>query len=90
MVIALAADWRWRSHVISGSRRKMRHFALPEVSRGTIPGAGGTQRLATVIGMGRALDMVLSAERIDADEALRIGLITRLTARHELLEQIDN
>jgi len=62
-------------------------FALPEVSRGTIPGAGGTQRLATVIGMGRALDMVLSAERIDADEALRIGLITRLTARHELLEQ---
>jgi len=60
-------------------------FALPEVSRGTIPGAGGTQRLARVIGLGRALDMLLSAERIDAPEALRIGLITRVTPVASLL-----
>jgi len=55
------------------------------VSRGTIPGAGGTQRLARVIGLGRALDMLLSAERIDAPEALRIGLITRVTPVASLL-----
>lgn len=59
-------------------------FALPEVSRGTMPGAGGTQRLARVIGLGRALDMLLSAERMDAPEALRIGLISRLVRRDEL------
>jgi enoyl-CoA hydratase/carnithine racemase len=62
-------------------------FALPEVSRGTLPGAGGTQRLARVVGAGRALDMLLSAERIDAAQALRIGLITRLTTRDQLTEQ---
>lgn len=62
-------------------------FALPEVSRGTLPGAGGTQRLSRVIGMGRALDMLLSAERIDAAGALRIGLITRLTTRAQLAAQ---
>lgn len=62
-------------------------FALPEVSRGTLPGAGGTQRLARVIGMGRALDMLLSAERIDTAEALRIGLITRSTPRDQLLDE---
>lgn len=60
-------------------------FALPEVSRGTLPGAGGTQRLTRVIGMGRALDMLISADRIDAAEALRVGLITRLTTRDQLL-----
>jgi enoyl-CoA hydratase/carnithine racemase len=56
-------------------------FALPEVSRGTLPGAGGTQRLARMIGMGRALDMLLSAQHIDAAEAMRTGLITRVTTR---------
>ncbi|MBI3044665.1 MAG: enoyl-CoA hydratase/isomerase family protein [Betaproteobacteria bacterium] len=55
-------------------------FALPEVSRGTMPGAGGTQRLARVIGLGRALDMLLSAESIDAAEAHRIGLVSRLVS----------
>ncbi len=62
-------------------------FALPEVSRGTLPGAGGTQRLSRMVGLGRALDMLLSAERIDAAEALRIGLITRVTSRAQLAAQ---
>ena len=62
-------------------------FALPEVSRGTLPGAGGTQRLVRVAGMGRALDMVLSAERIDAGEALRVGIVTRLVPRAELADK---
>lgn len=60
-------------------------FALPEVSRGTLPGAGGTQRIARIIGLGRALDMVLSAEQLSAEDALRIGLISRLVPRAELM-----
>jgi enoyl-CoA hydratase/carnithine racemase len=62
-------------------------FALPEVSRGTLPGAGGTQRLSRMIGLGRALDMLLSAERINATDALRVGLVTRLASRSELATQ---
>ena len=59
-------------------------FGLPEVSRGTLPGAGGTQRIARIVGLGRALDMVLSAEQMNAEDALRIGLISRLVPRAEL------
>jgi enoyl-CoA hydratase/carnithine racemase len=53
-------------------------FALPETGLGLIPGGGGTQRLPRIIGLGRALDMLLTGERIDANEALRMGLISRL------------
>lgn len=59
-------------------------FALPEVSRGTMPGAGGTQRLARIVGLGRALDLLLSAESINAAEAHRIGLVSRLVNRDSL------
>ena len=59
-------------------------FALPELTHGFIPGAGGTQRLQRLIGPGRAMDMLLTGERIDAGEALRIGLVTRLVPRAEL------
>jgi enoyl-CoA hydratase len=62
-------------------------FALPEVSRGTLPGAGGTQRLSRVIGTGRALDMLLSADRMTATDALHCGLVTRLVARDALTAQ---
>ena len=74
--IALACDIR----IAAGDAK----FALPEVSRGTMPGAGGTQRLARVIGLGRALDMLLSAERIDAEHAHRIGLVSRLAPAAQL------
>ena len=77
--IALACDIRIAAADAS--------FALPEVSRGTLPGAGGTQRLSRMIGMGRALDMLLSAERMAAADALHCGLITRLVARDELKAQ---
>ncbi len=53
-------------------------LALPEVSLGLIPGYGGTQRLARLVGMGVALDMILSAEMISAVDALRIGLVSRV------------
>lgn len=53
-------------------------FGLPEVQLGLIPGAGGTQRLPRLVGRGRALDIMLTARKIPADEAKAIGLIDRL------------
>jgi enoyl-CoA hydratase len=54
-------------------------FGLPEVRLGLIPGAGGTQRLPRLVGRGRALDIMLTARQVPAGEALRIGLVDRLT-----------
>ena len=53
-------------------------LGLPEVKLGLIPGYGGTQRLSRIVGEGRALDLVMSGRFIDAVEAERIGLVTRL------------
>ena len=60
-------------------------FSLPEVGLGLIPGAGGTQRLSRLVGLGRALDLLLSGDRFDAAEAYRIGLVSRLSASAETL-----
>src|SRR6185436_8306520 len=64
-------------------------FALPEVSRGTLPGAGGTQRLARMVGLGRALDIALSADHVGAEDALRMGLVSRLVPRTELMSAAE-
>jgi len=61
-------------------------FALPEVKVGSIPGAGGTQRLPRAIGMSDAMLMLLAAERIDAAEAHRIGLVSRVVPQDRLME----
>lgn len=53
-------------------------FGLPEVKLGLIPGAGGTQRLPRLVGRGRALDIMLTARQVGAEEAHRIGLVDRL------------
>jgi enoyl-CoA hydratase/carnithine racemase len=53
-------------------------FAFPETSLGLIPGGGGTQRLPRVIGLGRALSMLLTGDRVNAVEAQRAGLITEI------------
>lgn len=53
-------------------------FGLPEVGLGLIPGAGGTQRLPRLVGRGRALDIMLTARQVPADEAKAIGLVDRL------------
>jgi len=62
-------------------------FALPEVQIGSLPGSGGTQRLSRVVGLGPALHLTLTGERIDAAEALRIGLVTRIVPAAELMAE---
>ncbi len=53
-------------------------LALPEIRLGLIPGYGGTQRLPRLVGEARALEMILTGRAVDAEEALRIGLVTRI------------
>ncbi len=59
-------------------------FGLPEVTLGILPGYGGTIRLARIVGLGRALEMTLTGEMIDAETAERYGLVTRVVPREEL------
>jgi enoyl-CoA hydratase/carnithine racemase len=59
-------------------------FALPEVRLGIIAGAGGTQRLPRVVGLGNALRMILTGDRIDVTEALRIGLVSQVAPKAKL------
>jgi enoyl-CoA hydratase len=62
-------------------------FGLPEVSLGIIPGAGGTQNLPRLVPIGRAKKMLFTAERIDAPEALAIGLIDEIVPAGTVLER---
>jgi enoyl-CoA hydratase len=60
-------------------------FGLPEVKLGIIPGYGGTIRLPRLVGRGRALELILTGEMIDAQEAYRIGLVNRVEEPENLL-----
>jgi enoyl-CoA hydratase/carnithine racemase len=60
-------------------------FGLPEVGLGILPGAGGTQTLPRTMGIGGALDMLLTGRRIGGKEAHQMGLVTRLVPRKDLL-----
>lgn len=60
-------------------------FGQPEVNLGLIPGYGGTQRLAQLIGKGKALELLLTADMVKADEALRLGLVNHVVPAAELL-----
>jgi len=78
--LALACDVRFASDNAK--------VGLPEVSLGIIPGYGGTQRLPRLVGSGVALQMILQGDPIDAQEALRIGLVNGVFAQAELMDQV--
>ncbi len=79
--LAMACDIR-----IASEKAK---FAQPEVGLGIIPGFGGTQRLARLVGKGMAKYMILTAEMIKAEEAHRIGLVEKVVAPEELLPEAE-
>jgi len=60
-------------------------MGLPEVSLGVTPGYGGTQRLAQLIGKGRAMELILSANMINADRGEKVGLINHITSKEDLM-----
>ena len=78
MELALACDLRFSSPDAV--------FALPETGLGLIPGGGGTQRLGSVVGPGRALDLLLTGDRMNAHRAFDIGLVTRVAGSPESLK----
>jgi enoyl-CoA hydratase len=62
-------------------------FGQPEIKLGIIPGAGGTQRLPRAVGKAKAMDLVLTARMMDAQEAERAGLVSRVVAADKLLDE---
>jgi enoyl-CoA hydratase len=78
--LALACDLR----IAADSAR----IGQPEINLGIIPGGGGTQRLPRVVGTGQAMRLILTAEIIDANEALRIGLVDMLFPADQLRERV--
>jgi enoyl-CoA hydratase len=62
-------------------------FGLPETTIGVIPGVGGTQRLVRAIGKAKAMDMILSGRMIDAGEAERAGLVSRVVPAEKLMDE---
>ncbi len=75
--LAMAAHFR-----IASDNAKM---GLPEVSLGVIPGYGGTQRLPLLVGKGRAMEMIMTAGMIDANQALQYGLVNHVVEQEQLM-----
>lgn len=75
--LALACDIRF-----AGDWAKI---GQPEIGLGIIPGFGGTRRLTRLVGRGRAMEMILGGERIDANTALKLGLVERIYSAEELM-----
>jgi enoyl-CoA hydratase/carnithine racemase len=65
------------------------HFGLPEIEAGLIPSGGGTQRLPRIVGRGKALEMILTGETIDAAEALENGLVTKIVPAESLMPEVE-
>lgn len=77
--LAMACDIR-----IASERAR---FGLPETMLGVLPAAGGTQRMARLVGVGRAIELILTGRMVDAAEALRIGLVTSVVPPGELVPE---
>jgi enoyl-CoA hydratase len=77
--LAMACDF-----IIAADTAK---FGQPEIKIGVMPGAGGTQRLPRAVGKSKAMDMVLTGRTMDAAEADRVGLVSRVVAADKLLEE---
>jgi enoyl-CoA hydratase/carnithine racemase len=73
----LACDFRLASETA--------RFGLPEIKIGAFPGGGGTQRLARLIGVAKAKEMILLGDPINAQEALAAGVVTKIVPKEELL-----
>ena len=69
--------------IIAGDNAK---FGQPEITIGTIPGAGGTQRLTRAVGKAKAMEMCLTGRMMDAEEAERSGLVARIVPVADLVE----
>ncbi len=80
--LAMACDIR-----IASEKAK---FGQPEVKLGLIPGHAGTQRLARLVGSAKAKELIFTGEMIDAQEALRIGLVNKIVAPEVLLEEAQS
>ncbi len=80
--LAMACDIR-----IASEKAK---FGQPEVKLGLIPGHAGTQRLARLVGIGKAKELIFTGDVIDSQEALRIGLVNKVVAADKLLEEAKN
>jgi enoyl-CoA hydratase/carnithine racemase len=78
--LALAADIR-----LASDKAKL---GLPQLAQATIPADGGTQRLARLVGRGKALELILTAEAITAQEALEIGLVDRIVESAKLAAEV--
>jgi enoyl-CoA hydratase len=79
--LALACDFR----IASDSAR----FGLPEIKIGAFPGGGGTQRLPRLIGAAKAKEMILLGDPIEAQEALAIGLVMKVVAKDQLMDEAN-
>ncbi len=77
--LALAADFRVADETAV--------FGLPEVSLGILPSSGGTHQLVRLLGTARAKELALLRERLDAAEALRVGLVTEVVAEGDALDR---
>lgn len=65
-------------------------FALPELGLGILPGGGGTQRLAKLIGLGRAKEMIFTGRRVKAEEALQYGIVSQVVPFKDLMNEAYN